>query len=102
MQSLASTGSDGIVATLINMIKQEGLLRPIRGMGAMVFGAGPSHALYFSSYEYLKETFTEMVPSTKYNTLCYGNYLVNNAGTLAKPKCLFMFNRHQLLWKLVD
>ncbi|ENN81934.1 mitoferrin-1 [Dendroctonus ponderosae] len=72
MQSLASTGSDGIVATLINMVKQEGLLRPIRGMGAMVFGAGPSHALYFSSYEYLKETFTEMVPSSKYNTLCYG------------------------------
>ncbi|CAG9772251.1 unnamed protein product [Ceutorhynchus assimilis] len=72
MQSLATTGSEGISETFIKMVRQEGMLRPIRGMGAMVFGAGPSHALYFSSYEYLKGTFTEMVPSSKYNTLCYG------------------------------
>lgn len=25
------------------------------GVGAVVVGAGPAHALYFSSYEYLKE-----------------------------------------------
>ncbi|XP_050303986.1 mitoferrin-1-like [Anthonomus grandis grandis] len=72
MQSLATTGSDGIAATFIKMVRQEGMFRPIRGMGAMVLGAGPSHALYFSTYEFLKSTFTEMMPSTKYHTLCYG------------------------------
>lgn len=72
MQSLATAGTEGISETFIKMIRQEGIFRPIRGMGAMVVGAGPSHALYFSSYEFFKETLTEMVPSARYNTLCYG------------------------------
>lgn len=72
MQSLAATGSDGIGQTFVKMVRQEGILRPIRGMGAMVLGAGPSHAIYFSSYEFLKESFKEMVPSSRYHTLCYG------------------------------
>lgn len=72
MQSLATSGSEGIGETLIKMVKQEGILRPIRGLGAMAMGAGPSHALYFSSYEYLKEKLKEMTPSARYHTLCYG------------------------------
>lgn len=72
MQSLATSGSDGISETFIKMVRKEGILRPIRGMSAMILGAGPSHALYFSSYEFLKKTFTEIVPSTSYNSLCYG------------------------------
>ncbi|KAL1514306.1 hypothetical protein ABEB36_003583 [Hypothenemus hampei] len=72
MQSLATPSSDGVSETLIKMVRQEGILRPIRGMGAMVLGAGPAHALYFSSYEFLKERLRDMVPSPKYNTLCYG------------------------------
>lgn len=72
MQSLATAGTEGISETFIKMVRQEGIFRPIRGMGAMVVGAGPSHALYFSSYEFFKETLTEMVPSARYNTLCYG------------------------------
>ncbi|XP_066149418.1 mitoferrin-1 [Euwallacea fornicatus] len=72
MQSLATAGTDGISETFIKMVRQEGIFRPIRGMSAMVLGAGPSHAMYFSAYEFFKETLTEMVPSNKYNTLCYG------------------------------
>jgi hypothetical protein len=30
------------------MIKYEGILRPVRGIIAVVFGAGPAHALYLS------------------------------------------------------
>lgn len=37
------------------MIRKEGVLRPMRGMGAVVLGAGPAHAMYFSSYECLRD-----------------------------------------------
>ncbi|KAF7264127.1 hypothetical protein GWI33_000597 [Rhynchophorus ferrugineus] len=72
MQSLITPGSDGIGQTFFKMVRQEGILRPIRGMGAMIMGAGPAHAVYFSSYEFLKETFKDLVPSSRYHTLCYG------------------------------
>lgn len=39
---------------LYKMMRYEGLLRPVRGMSAMVIGAGPAHALYFSCYEKMK------------------------------------------------
>lgn len=61
MQSLAPNPqaryrsvSDG----LKKMITKEGLFRPVKGMGVMVIGAGPAHALYFSSYEKLKRVLS--------------------------------------------
>jgi len=58
MQSLSSTTSYRIGEVLQRMVSQEGILRPVRGVGAVVLGAGPAHALYFSCYEYLKENMT--------------------------------------------
>ncbi|XP_054261104.1 mitoferrin-1 isoform X2 [Macrosteles quadrilineatus] len=58
MQSLSTTTSYRIGEVLQRMVSQEGLLRPVRGMGAVVLGAGPAHAMYFSCYEYLKENMT--------------------------------------------
>lgn len=72
MQSLAASGTEGISETLLRMVRHEGLLRPVRGMSAMVVGAGPSHALYFSSYEYLKNTLTRTFNSSKFDTLAFG------------------------------
>ncbi|XP_023019267.1 mitochondrial iron transporter mitoferrin [Leptinotarsa decemlineata] len=72
MQSLTTSGTEGIGETLIRMVRHEGLLRPVRGMSAMVVGAGPSHALYFSSYEYLKNTLTQYTNSARYHTLIFG------------------------------
>lgn len=72
MQSFATAGTEGILETFLKMIKQEGLFRPIRGMSAVVVGAGPSHALYFSSYEFLKNTLTQYTTSEKYHTLVWG------------------------------
>lgn len=43
---------------LVTMMRDEGAMRPLRGMGAMVAGAGPAHALYFAAYERLKVGFT--------------------------------------------
>lgn len=36
--------------------------RPIRGMTAVVAGAGPAHAFYFATYEYTKEMMTQLSP----------------------------------------
>lgn len=59
MQSLSGTASyRGIGEVFQRMVTQEGILRPVRGMGAVVMGAGPAHALYFSCYEYLKDYLT--------------------------------------------
>ncbi|XP_071442078.1 mitoferrin-1 isoform X2 [Hetaerina americana] len=61
MQSLSPSPNAtyrGVGEALYRMVTQEGLLRPCRGMCAVVSGAGPAHALYFSTYEYLKEFFT--------------------------------------------
>lgn len=75
MQSLAPTAiREGIGETFIRMIRTEGLLRPVRGMSAMVVGAGPSHALYFSSYEYVKDTLKKSTASTKYHTAVHGRH----------------------------
>lgn len=43
---------------LYKMIRYEGILRPVRGMSAVVVGAGPAHALYFSCYEKMKRVFS--------------------------------------------
>lgn len=59
MQSLSPSHSGfSVYQTLSNMVTKEGLLRPIRGMGAVVIGAGPAHAFYFGTYEYTKETMS--------------------------------------------
>lgn len=82
MQSLTASTGQSISGTLIRMVKNEGLLRPVRGLSAMVVGAGPSHALYFSSYEYLKDTMIQHTNTTRYHTAIYGRYLnfyLNNA-----------------------
>lgn len=66
MQSLTGFGGPayrGVTSTLVGMMRQEGILRPCRGMSALIVGAGPAHALYFSCYEYSKDKITRLVPS---------------------------------------
>jgi len=60
----------GVGEALFRMVKYEGVLRPVRGMSAVVFGAGPAHALYFSCYEYTKNTLTQ--GTARSNHLAYG------------------------------
>ncbi len=42
----------------LTMVREEGLLRPMRGMNAMALGAGPAHALYFTALEKTREALT--------------------------------------------
>jgi solute carrier family 25 iron transporter 28/37 len=43
---------------LYKMVRYEGLLRPVRGVQAVIWGAGPAHALYFSCYEKMKRVLS--------------------------------------------
>ncbi|XP_043269387.1 mitoferrin-1-like [Venturia canescens] len=65
-------GGGGVGAVLSRMVRQEGVLRPIRGIGTMVTGAGPAHALYFSCYEYLKNKMISTKTPSQFNHLVYG------------------------------
>ncbi|XP_055518131.1 mitoferrin-1-like isoform X1 [Leucoraja erinacea] len=46
---------------LLKMIHTEGIWRPLRGLNAMVVGAGPAHAMYFACYEQMKRTLSDAI-----------------------------------------
>ncbi|EUB64928.1 ATP-dependent RNA helicase DDX19A [Echinococcus granulosus] len=53
---------------LKQLFRQEGFLRSFRGIGAVVFGAGPAHALYFGLYEHMKSILVSQTrPDSSYN-----------------------------------
>ncbi|XP_050682064.1 mitoferrin isoform X2 [Leptidea sinapis] len=60
MQSLRSAHNGSIVETFRYMVQREGLLRPVRGMSAVVAGAGPAHACFFATYEQSKHTLSQL------------------------------------------
>ncbi|XP_053946226.1 mitoferrin [Anastrepha ludens] len=73
MQSLSPVTSNyDISTTFKNMIKKEGIMRPIRGVSAVVAGAGPAHALYFGSYEMMKELLTKVTTNNHVNYMASG------------------------------
>ncbi|XP_033219867.1 mitoferrin-1-like [Belonocnema kinseyi] len=65
-------GGGSMFAVFSRMIRQEGVWRPIRGIGVMVAGAGPAHALYFSCYEFLKNKMLSSKFPSQFNHLIYG------------------------------
>lgn len=70
LQSLVSANRS-FRSVLMTMIRNEGVFRPLRGIGATVAGAGPAHALYFAAYERLKVDFTS-TGSAHHNYLAQG------------------------------
>lgn len=75
MQSLVPTpGGEyrGVMNTLTQMVRTEGVFRPVRGMSAVMIGAGPAHALYFSCYERIKEILATHTAAAGFNNLIYG------------------------------
>ena len=63
-----------IYHAITSMVTKEGLLAPLRGMNVVAIGAGPAHALYFSTYEATKKFINGN--QTKYNPISHGRYLV--------------------------
>jgi len=58
MQNIQTVEYKSISDAFGRIIYKEGSRRLFRGMSAMIVGAGPAHALYFSCYEKLKHVFT--------------------------------------------
>ncbi|OLY83538.1 Mitochondrial RNA-splicing protein MRS3 [Smittium mucronatum] len=48
----------GLVQSFRVVTTTEGLRALWRGIGSMVLGAGPAHALYFATYEHVKDLLT--------------------------------------------
>ncbi|XP_028661874.1 mitoferrin-1 [Erpetoichthys calabaricus] len=46
---------------LSRIIRTEGIMRPMRGIGITMAGAGPAHALYFAGYEKLKWKLSNII-----------------------------------------
>ena len=44
----------GVVDGLSQILRGEGIRNTVRGINAVVGGAGPAHAMYFSCYEHIK------------------------------------------------
>lgn len=45
----------GMAHAVSSMLRTEGVGSFYRGIGAVAIGAGPAHALYFGSYEYIRD-----------------------------------------------
>ncbi|XP_030637375.1 mitoferrin-2-like [Chanos chanos] len=50
-----------VMDALRQIVRTEGLLRPVRGLNVTAIGAGPAHAMYFACYEKLKWTISDVV-----------------------------------------
>ncbi|XP_070540902.1 mitoferrin-2-like [Ptychodera flava] len=62
MQNLrphAKANYRSMVHAFATIIKHEGIFRTIRGVNVVALGAGPSHALYFASYEKIKKELSK-------------------------------------------
>ena len=54
------------------IIRYEGIRNTVRGINAVVCGAGPAHAMYFATYEKMK---AQLSGSQKGQHLANGEYL---------------------------
>ncbi|KAK2558424.1 Mitoferrin-2B [Acropora cervicornis] len=66
-----------------SMMKKEGLFTPLRGMNVVALGAGPAHALYFSTYEAMKKFVNGN--QTGYNPVSHGEGGWNKSSKYSKP-----------------
>jgi len=63
-----------IYHAITSMVTKEGVAAPLRGMTVVAIGAGPAHALYFSTYEATKKFINGN--QTKYNPISHGKWSV--------------------------
>lgn len=64
MQSLhpdAGARYRNVMDALRQIVRTEGVWRPIRGVNVLAVGAGPAHALYFACYEKIKFSLSDAI-----------------------------------------
>ncbi|XP_055851726.1 mitoferrin-like [Episyrphus balteatus] len=73
MQSLSPEHSAlNIYETFIDMIKSEGLFRPLRGVSVVIASTIPASALYFGSYEMSKKILSKFSTQNNINYMSAG------------------------------
>lgn len=65
----------GVMNALTKISSTEGVSTLWRGVSTMVMGAGPSHALYFATYERCKEKFGVNGDNDLHYPAATGNYM---------------------------
>lgn len=50
-----------VMDALRQIVRTEGVWRPIRGVNVLAVGAGPAHALYFACYEKIKFSLSDAI-----------------------------------------
>lgn len=50
-----------VLDALRQIVRTEGVWRPVRGVNAVAVGAGPAHALYFGCYEKIKFSLSDAI-----------------------------------------
>mgnify|MGYP001167222445 CR=1 FL=1 len=58
--SFIKNSSTSLIRTISNIATQEGSLALWKGVQSMIMGAGPAHAVYFATYETMKDKFTSI------------------------------------------
>ncbi|XBW35050.1 hypothetical protein QEN19_000614 [Hanseniaspora menglaensis] len=59
--SVLKNSSSSLIKTISTIATQEGSMALWKGVQSMVMGAGPAHAVYFATYEAMKENITTFV-----------------------------------------
>nr|CAB3266181.1 mitoferrin-1 [Phallusia mammillata] len=81
MQSIRSVYYSGLRDAFVTISQREGARRLLRGMSAMVIGAGPAHAMYFACYEKTKHTLTLKINGRKWKNSSIANGLAGAVST---------------------
>ncbi|XP_063389489.1 mitoferrin isoform X1 [Cydia fagiglandana] len=107
MQSLRTAHNSSITETFRHMVRREGLLRPIRGMSAVVLGAGPAHACFFATYEHSKHTLAHLTRH-RHDHLTHGlsgclaslvHDAVSNPAEVVKQRLQMLNSPYRSVWE---
>ena len=61
-----------VTEAMVKMIQYEGVLRPVKGVSAVIASAGPAHALHYACYEQLKAQLSGTIESYNQSHMVHG------------------------------
>lgn len=74
-----------VMDALRQIVRTEGVWRPVRGVNMLAVGAGPAHALYFACYEKLKFSLSDAIHPGTNSHFANGKNLRQRKHTSAPP-----------------
>lgn len=80
-----------VMDALRQIVRTEGVWRPIRGVNVLAVGAGPAHALYFACYEKIKFSLSDAIHPGANSHFANGEMPTNARTHRVKWKFYFSF-----------